>query len=228
MRTTVFGIVVTVFYIALVLSIRWSSLSTLRTMPLNEFGDFFAGVFGPLMLFWLILGYIQQHRELRQNTKALEIQAEELKNSVEQYKELVKTTKLQAETDMMALEIKQEETKRLSLPYFSIIHAGRHTKSGQKYKYVIKIQNSGQAASDVNFSTAPRINQIESNVIHFFENGKTYSIDWDSETCGHAPKNLKFIIKCKDANLRQYIKSFDLLRNDEHNYSLVKADEAIM
>src|SRR5688500_12379177 len=50
---TFFGIAVTAIYIIIILTLRLSSLSTLTTMPLNEFGDFFAGVFGPLTLFWL-------------------------------------------------------------------------------------------------------------------------------------------------------------------------------
>ena len=47
------GILVTVIYIVAIVVMRYESLLHLETMPLNEFGDFFAGVFGPLMLFWL-------------------------------------------------------------------------------------------------------------------------------------------------------------------------------
>jgi Fe2+ transport system protein B len=57
-------------------------------MPLNNLGDFLAGVFGPLAIFWLILGFLQQGKELQQNTEALEMQADELKKSVNQEKNL--------------------------------------------------------------------------------------------------------------------------------------------
>ena len=102
---SIFVIIITAVYIGVIVLLRWSSFHELSTMPLNEFGDFFAGVFGPLMLLWLILGYIQQQSELRQNTKALELQAEELKKSVEQHKELVKATREQVEADLKSLEI---------------------------------------------------------------------------------------------------------------------------
>lgn len=66
----------------------WSSASI---MAFNEWGDFFAGAFAPLAFLWLVIGYFQQGEELSQNTKALEqqekalhLQVNELKQSVEQ------------------------------------------------------------------------------------------------------------------------------------------------
>lgn len=40
-------------------------------MGLNEWGDFFAGAFSPLALFWLVAGYWQQGEELKENTRVL-------------------------------------------------------------------------------------------------------------------------------------------------------------
>jgi len=54
-----------------------------RPEKLNEWGDFCAGFFAPLALFWLVLGYLQQGDELKQNTRALELQLEELKQTVD-------------------------------------------------------------------------------------------------------------------------------------------------
>lgn len=60
-------------------------------------GDFLAGIFAPIAFFWLILGYIQQGKQLDQNTRALEqqekalqLQINEMKESVKQQKELSK------------------------------------------------------------------------------------------------------------------------------------------
>ena len=64
----------------------------------NELGDFLAGSFAPLAFLFLYLGYKQQGEELKQNTKALNLQAEELKNSVEQQKELVKIQQQELES----------------------------------------------------------------------------------------------------------------------------------
>ena len=61
------------------------------TLPANEIGDFIAG-FGSLLGFiWIVVAYIRQGKELNQNTKALKLQVEELKLSVEAQKSLAKT-----------------------------------------------------------------------------------------------------------------------------------------
>ncbi len=49
---TKFGIFVTVAYAALIIALRFDSIHTLRSMPLNEFGDFFAGVFGLSLIYF--------------------------------------------------------------------------------------------------------------------------------------------------------------------------------
>ena len=67
--------------IAPLVAIRWGEF---QQLSLNELGDFLAGAVGPLALIWLVFGYMQQGEELKQGTKALELQTEELKNSVDQ------------------------------------------------------------------------------------------------------------------------------------------------
>ena len=98
------GAVVTVAYLAGLAWLTSGRLSALRTMELNSVGDFMAGAFGPLAILWLVLGYFQQGIELRQNSEALRMQAQELKNSVEQQSELVKVAQAQLDSDRAALE----------------------------------------------------------------------------------------------------------------------------
>lgn len=69
---------------------------------LNELGDALAGIFAPIAFFWLILGYIQQGKQLEQNTKALEqqeqalqLQIDEMKEGVNQQRKLIDLQKLQ-------------------------------------------------------------------------------------------------------------------------------------
>ncbi|MGY4639008.1 hypothetical protein [Pseudomonas sp. TE24901] len=76
--------------IALLIAFKWSEFFGLQ---LSALGDFLAGVFGPLALAWLVFGYFQQGDELRQGTKALKLQAQELSNSVAQQSELVAAQK---------------------------------------------------------------------------------------------------------------------------------------
>ncbi|EGR4303545.1 hypothetical protein Q8V56_003615 [Vibrio cholerae] len=223
---TKFGVIITALYIALILLLRWGSLPDLATMPLNEFGDFFAGVFGPLMLFWLILGYIQQQSELQQNTKALELQAEELKKSVEQHKELVKATREQVQADLKALEIEEIRAMREAHPNFSITGAGWSSMSGAKVTYQINLINSGRPASSVSFSTVPEIEEINpKSVVHYFNEGQRHTLQWDTEKSGKAPSELKLIISCKDANTSSYNKMFDLILDEDNKYHIVNVAE---
>lgn len=87
------GIVLTVCYALFAWWLVGDRIQTLRSMDLNEVGDFLAGAFGPVAILWLVLGFFQQGIELRQGTDALRLQAKELSNSVEQQIELVATQK---------------------------------------------------------------------------------------------------------------------------------------
>ncbi|WP_119055181.1 hypothetical protein [Acinetobacter colistiniresistens] len=79
-------LIVTVIYLIGVLVV--TDLSDYHNLKLNEKGDVLAGIFSPLAFLWLVYGYLQQGQELKQNTLALSLQAQELKNSVEQQKVL--------------------------------------------------------------------------------------------------------------------------------------------
>ena len=99
-KSLIFGIAVTLVWLTIIILIF--ILSNLKPLSsLNELGDFLAGIFAPVAFFWLILGYIQQGKQLDQNTQALEqqeqalqLQIEEMRESVKQQREL---TKLQSE-----------------------------------------------------------------------------------------------------------------------------------
>lgn len=88
------GVLITLFYIALVTAVVDNRYSELKDLKLNEVGDFLAGVLGPITIVWLIFGFLQQGIELRQNNEALRQQALELKNSVEQQTALADAQKI--------------------------------------------------------------------------------------------------------------------------------------
>lgn len=222
---TIFGIVVTACYIILIVALRWSNLPELQNIPLNEFGDFLAGVFGPLMLFWLILGYIQQQKELRQNTNALELQAEELKKSVEQHKELVATTREQLQADLKTLELEQIKELRAAHPSFSIVSASWRSRTGKQMKYEIELLNSGEAVTSVWFSTDPMVPQIDSRKIPYFPGQVTQTLAWDNVTSGEAPNDLTLTVNCTDGNARAYCKNFKLRKDEQEKYHLVGVSE---
>lgn len=95
-KSLIFGVLVTFIWL---LGIYLFSRSNGYSLPtsLNELGDFLAGIFAPIAFFWLILGYIQQGKQLDQNTtaleqqeKALQLQIDEMKESVQQQTELAR------------------------------------------------------------------------------------------------------------------------------------------
>ena len=79
----------TAFYVGGAILIVCARFDELIVLELNEIGDLSAGVFGPVAFLWLVLGYIQQGRELKVSSEALQMQATELKESVKQQTALV-------------------------------------------------------------------------------------------------------------------------------------------
>lgn len=77
----VLGLVITAFYLLGATWLLSDRVSQLGTMPLNEIGDFLAGIFGALAFFWLIIGYFMQNKELKNNNKSIELQVSELKET---------------------------------------------------------------------------------------------------------------------------------------------------
>ena len=93
------------------IGLTWIFGSLKSPESLNELGDFLTGVFAPIAFLWLILGYIQQGKQLDQNTKALEqqekalqLQIDEMKEGVKQQAELVNIQKTQYEEQQNLLE----------------------------------------------------------------------------------------------------------------------------
>ena len=85
---TTIGLVLTVLYIAgLVAYLYWQGQNP-ADLQLNELGDFLGGVSSPLAFTWLVLGFFQQSREIRLSGKALELQATEMRRSVDEHKRL--------------------------------------------------------------------------------------------------------------------------------------------
>lgn len=82
------GLALTVLYVAglvLYLFLQGQNPADLR---LNELGDFLGGVSSPLAFLWLVLGFFQQSREIRLSGKALNLQAREMRRSVDEHRRI--------------------------------------------------------------------------------------------------------------------------------------------
>lgn len=166
---------------------------------LNGWGDFIAGFSAPLAFLWLVLGYMQQGDELKNNTEmlrlqaeelkhgtdALRLQAEELKNSVEQQSKLVDVSREQVQLDMDAKSEERQRRREAARPRFVAAQNGGGESSGVK-SHNLKITNIGTIATDVSFKITPQANALN-GFYPMFENGQefkatiTYVTDCDCE-----------------------------------------------
>jgi hypothetical protein len=120
-----------------------------EAMKPNEWGDFFAGFFAPMAFLWLILGYLQQGEELRLSTKALHLQADELRNSVDQQRELVEVTRQQVESDREALKAQLKVRRESAKPRFAVLNNGGSFSGEGNGTYNIVIANAGNSVRKV-------------------------------------------------------------------------------
>ncbi|HCG7772954.1 hypothetical protein P7410_28635 [Vibrio parahaemolyticus] len=194
------GIVVTVIYIIFIgwiLKDKWPSFNDLS---LNEVGDFCAGVFGPITFFWVILGFVMQTKELKQSSEALKLQAEELHNSVEQQKEMVKLTKEQIERDLLhAEELRQKQ--RLAAQA-SIVYLGCSTfqNSAGEISYEFQLRNSGASVTKVKISPVnAAAYDIKPSTINVWDSGKAITSRITFSNDNVFPRHVPFELSYLDA-----------------------------
>ena len=223
---SIIGIIVTIVYIGLVTCLRWDDILGLGNLSLNELGDFLGGVFGPLAIFWLIFGFLQQGQELKQNTKALKLQADELRNSVEQQERLAKASEEQLK---LLIDESKEEKKRLrksQQPDFKLVKAGKEIGDRFDSKFKAVIKNIGATASDLVFS-------IKENVQSQYQDppkcspsirNQDHTIHWTVET-NNIPREIRIDIKCFDAADCQYSDLLELYTTDDSTYRVKQSDE---
>ncbi|MGF1550878.1 MAG: hypothetical protein ACFBWO_00055 [Paracoccaceae bacterium] len=116
------GITISVVYLIFVLRYFVIRNPEFYYMTPNEVGDFMAGVLGPLATFWLILGFFQQGRELRNSTIALRQQSREFSKTVQ-------AQQAQIKYDLAYRRYQIEQVDRSSLPILELevlsCHQGR-------------------------------------------------------------------------------------------------------
>lgn len=216
----IIGILATIAYITTIVALRWNdfhSLEVFRNLKLNELGDFLAGVLGPLSFFWLIIGYVQQQKELSLNTEALRLQAAELKSSVEQQKNLVLATREQIAIDKNAARRAEHALTKAGWPIFSIPSSRIEMKQSGITYYKFEIANSGAAARNVKLATEPPLKQLDKQFALFEKNEKKI-VGWSTNSSGPAPEKFKIIFECLDSNDTEYTKIINLKMDEEANY----------
>ncbi len=136
------GVIATAVWLALTATYVWARWSEFLAMEPNSLGDFVAGAFGPLALFWLVCGYFQQGIELRQNTQALQNQATELRNSVQHQEQMSQTAIRQLELEKEVLEANMARDLKAAAdaePDLQLLAIDHTEVGGQKHKYYVQL-----------------------------------------------------------------------------------------
>lgn len=124
------GVVASGFWILLLGAYVVTNWSVVVRLDPNEVGDFLAGSFAPLAFFWLVLGFFQQGSELRNSGRALWLQGEELRNSVEQQRQLVDVTREQVMSDHARAVAEQKRARQLAQPKLELALGGWGSGAG--------------------------------------------------------------------------------------------------
>ncbi len=175
------GIVLTCAYVAGLWWLFGGRLSEIQSMAPNNIGDFLAGIFGPLAILWLILGFFQQGVELRQNTRALDLQAQELHNSVEQQQNLVDVSRKQMEAEIEAIRFERERQATAARPQF-VFHGVGGMFSGNKGTYSSIVKNLGNTATDVVFTFDPELEASSITKVFSWSHGEERRFEWRYKT----------------------------------------------
>ncbi|CAI1560009.1 hypothetical protein P9A04_00660 [Serratia marcescens] len=221
MKTFWFGLSITlVYFIILGVSVVGLKLDVMTSW--NELGDFLAGAFSPIAFLWLVIGYLQQQKELQQNTRALELQAEELKNSVDQYREMVTVARDQLLMDRENINQSRMDKENqykprikppLILPYV--------TSGGVNYKYRGVLELAGEDAENLSIQTEPHFSPYHGFSAHSMKSGLVQLGESQMLNSGELPKEIVLTIKYESRLGVSYVDKYTYLLADSGCYSIV-------
>lgn len=219
---TIFGLLLSAIYLAWVAYLILPKIGGLSQLELNAIGDFFAGIFGPLAFLWLVLGYFQQGQELRQNNEALQLQAQELKNSVDQQRELVDVSRKQVEVELENIRFERRQAEAARLPKLSL-SAVLRTRSSSGATYKVQLRNVGYYAQDV----VVRLSKEEHSTVQWqtpmLGVGETSEFIFSVGGTGALGIGHCFVVECLDYKGEPIVELFYLSTNDDYSLSIQKA-----
>lgn len=157
---------------AVVIGLNWEKFNA---MELNAVGDFLAGAVSPLAFLWLIVGYFQQGDELKQNTEALRLQAEELQHAVEEYKQLNATNERNANLLQRQYDDAKSEAAAKLKPNLLVADVHPEGNDGQSHYYRIRLVNHGAPAAQLR-STVVSINADVNSTTYAADTGQKYEM----------------------------------------------------
>ena len=196
------GLAFTFLYVAaLVLFIylgpQWGILKV-SPLSLNELGDLCAGIVGPLTLFWLVLGFLQQATELR-------LQVHELKLSVDQQRELLNVSKETLSHEKAVID--ERERKRRTEIQPKIFFPKPKVSAPEMINsrtFAVQAENVGHQLKNVTVSSELS-DPKESGVTNYWTPGTTIECgSWIQRYADNGPKPKNLTIFCTDDDEQEH------------------------
>ncbi|SFO18962.1 hypothetical protein SAMN05428984_2627 [Sphingomonas sp. OK281] len=117
-------------------------------MKPDEFATFLSGVFAPLAFLWLVLGFRQQGDELQNSARALWLQGEELRNSVEQQRQLVEVSREQLACEAAERVRTEQAAESAAQPRLTVGPAGGSYFGDGRRVLTISVTSGGPTCTD--------------------------------------------------------------------------------
>jgi hypothetical protein len=174
----IIGVFLTILYVVLLFFVLHGRIGELSSLKLNEIGDVLAGVFGPLTILWLILGYFQQGIELRNSTRALDLQAVELARSVKVQSETIEISKIQLANEQAQIEERRRKDREKDLPKIGAFKYWCEPVQERKYAFFLVLENCGAMAKGVSIISFPSGFDINPKIVDVFSSDEEVKISW--------------------------------------------------
>ena len=142
------GVAASTIYVAGLLIYAAAVRGAMLEMTPDAFATFLSGVFAPLAFLWLVLGFRQQGDELQNSARALWLQGEELRNSVEQQRQLVEVSREQLSAEHAERVRAEADADRAAQPRF-VMPGGGGSYSGPRRTLTLEVVSAGPTCSDV-------------------------------------------------------------------------------
>lgn len=159
---TIIGFFLSGVYLLIVFFLVRDDLRDLSELPVNELGDFLTGAFGPVAVFWLIIGYFQQGNELKLSVKALELQAEELRRSVEQQTSIAELSREQLAHEFERHRQELNFRAASDRGVFVVTYEGSYGRSDGKTEHHFAVVNLGQSVASFSFNFGNGLQLVQS------------------------------------------------------------------
>jgi len=170
---------------------RWSDILSL---PPNEVGDLLAGFCSPLAFLWLVLGFLQQGQELRASVRALELQGEELRNSVEQQRQLVEVAREEMNFQMRRIAHDDEVENQKSRPIIELTCQGNASgRSSASRTHLFRVSNFGKEVRKFEVKEQGAANALGTRPMFGHGNPVDFEVDLPVEGIGQKTLRLGYL-----------------------------------